>query len=54
MKVRVTDPHHEFFGRMCVLSENEGMQYVRPLYTSLALSILPDQYEINKAPKGEG
>ena len=46
--VRVTDPHHEFFGRTCVVSECEGTLYVRPLYGNISLSIRVDQYETNK------
>ena len=43
--VLVTDPHHEFFGRTCVLSETTQTKYVRPLYSTAVLSIEHDQFE---------
>jgi hypothetical protein len=45
--VVVTDPHHEFFGRSCVLMpQAKGSEiWVRPLYGTDVLSIREDQFE---------
>lgn len=46
--VIVTDPHHEFFGRECVVTRSDSTIFVRPIYSTDVLSIESDQYEANK------
>lgn len=45
----VTDPHHEFFGRMCrIVNSSDSTVFVRPIYSTDVLSIESDQYETSK------
>lgn len=47
--VTITDPSHEFYGRVgVILSSNEWYTHVRVLYTSGVQILTSDQYKINE------
>lgn len=47
--VTVTDPNHEFFGRVgFVLNMNENYTQVRIIYTDGVIHLTNDQYRLNR------